>query len=146
MGMTSLGDDNRKALLMVLAISFHNIPEGLAVAVSTLWRRRPYSQARGNTGSCHSASSACSQAATGPTTTAMLNATRNARAAVLVATLTGLVEPLAALVSVLVLGTSLSEETLANALVVVGGIMVTVSLKELLPEVCAACRPGPCGR
>lgn len=73
----------------------------------------------------------------------MLNATRNARAAVLVATLTGLVEPFAALISVLVLGSSLSAEALANALVVVGGIMVTVSLKELLPEVRAPVRALP---
>lgn len=65
----------------------------------------------------------------------MLNATRNARAAVVVATLTGLVEPFAALVSVLVLGSSVSAEVLANALVVVGGIMITVCFKELLPEV-----------
>jgi ZIP family zinc transporter len=129
--MTSLGDNNRKALLMVLAIAFHNIPEGLAVAVSTflpvLRHLLPL------LGSVSFTSLNVFPLSAAPS--AMLNATRNARAAVLVATLTGLVEPVAALISVLVLGSSLSAEALANALVVVGGIMVTVSLKELLPEV-----------
>ena len=49
-------------------------------------------------------------------------------------TATGLVEPLAAVLAVVALAPYITEMTLDYSLLYVGGVMVTVSVRELLPE------------
>ena len=65
---------------------------------------------------------------------AFIEATGQKRRAVIVATCTGLVEPVSAVLSVAIFSSLLTKEYLDYSLIGVGGIMLTVSLKELLPQ------------
>eukprot|EP00940_MAST-03C_sp_MAST-3C-sp2_P000533 g533.t1 len=105
-----------RIVLIVLAIALHNIPEGIAVA------------------------------------TALYQATRRKHFSFILATMTGMVEPLSAIIAVLALdagsGGSRSDDDVGGAsgnlervryvsqmsLAVVAGVMVQVSLSELIPE------------
>ena len=65
--------------------------------------------------------------------TAVFLATRSRERAFVVASATGLVEPLAAVLSAAILAPVLSPELLEAALLLVAGVMVTVSAVELAP-------------
>ena len=86
----------RRPMLM-LAVTLHNIPEGIAVAIPIYY------------------------------------ATQKRGKAVRFATLSGLAEPLGGLLGYIVLRSVLTPSLLACVLAVVAGIMVYISLDELLP-------------
>eukprot|EP00939_MAST-03C_sp_MAST-3C-sp1_P001669 g1669.t1 len=104
---------NHHVILIVLAIILHNIPEGIAVA------------------------------------TALFQATKHRYLSFVVATFTGLVEPISAILAVVLLSgavssgsdTSSATSSLENihfisqvSLAAVGGVMVQVSVAELVPQ------------
>lgn len=93
-------DDRRLGLVVMIAISIHNVPEGVAISVPVL-------------------------AATGSRWKALL-----------MTLISGFAEPLGAVIA-LGLATvhgAPSKSTMHNMLCVVGGVMAAVALKELLPE------------
>eukprot|EP00049_Salpingoeca_infusionum_P015150 m.291009 g.291009 ORF g.291009 m.291009 type:complete len:633 (-) comp15822_c1_seq9:309-2207(-) len=116
----------KSALLTALALAAHNAPEGLAVGVTAgASSQRALLMVVAMT--IHNIPEGVAVAV------ACLNVVKDAKFAVIIATATGLVEPLAAVLSTLVLGSDVSEETLTIALLVVAGVMIVVTAKELLP-------------
>lgn len=95
--MASLVNTN-KTLLMVLAISLHNLPEGISVACP------------------------------------IYAATGSKSSAIWWATLSGLSELVGSILAVCFLGPYLTAAGLDYSLMCVGGVMVAVSAKELLPQ------------
>eukprot|EP00628_Pelagophyceae_sp_CCMP2097_P035105 CAMPEP_0184276378 /NCGR_PEP_ID=MMETSP0977-20130417/49301_1 /TAXON_ID=483370 /ORGANISM="non described non described, Strain CCMP2097" /LENGTH=105 /DNA_ID=CAMNT_0026582283 /DNA_START=1 /DNA_END=315 /DNA_ORIENTATION=- len=69
-------------------------------------------------------------------------ALRDKRAAFLTAALTGLVEPIAAVLSAALLAPIITEAFVEVALLFVAGIMLAVSLQELVPPAFKAHRVG----
>ena len=116
----------RSALLFTLAIAIHNFPEGIATVASAF----------DNTGIATSVALAVAIhnipegiAVALP----LLYGTGDRRKAFGWATLSGLAEPLGALVGMLILLPFLSPTLLAVLFAVVAGIMVYISFDELLP-------------
>lgn len=116
----------RSALLFTLAIAIHNFPEGIATVASAF----------DNTGIATSVALAVAIhnipegiAVALP----LLYGTGNRRKAFGWALLSGLAEPLGALVGILILLPFLSTTLLAVLFAVVAGIMVYISFDELLP-------------
>lgn len=134
---------SRLAFVMFVALSLHNLPEGVAVAVSSL-----SSTAQGNDMTLaiavHNAVEGLALA------TPVLAATGSLWKAVAAALVSGLTEPLGALVTLLALGQAQAgsgagpattqglEAVLSAVTCVVAGVMTQVSLQELLPEAYAA--------
>ena len=58
--------------------------------------------------------------------------------------LQGLVEPLSAVLSVVLLGPFLTQTVLDSSLLFVAGVMVSVSLQELVPQALAESKPHAC--
>ena len=116
----------RSALLFTLAIAIHNFPEGIATVASAF----------DNTGIATSVALAVAIhnipegiAVALP----LLYGTGSRKKAFWIGTLTGLAEPLGALVCMLVLLPFLSATLLGILFAVVAGIMVFISFDELLP-------------
>lgn len=116
----------RSALLFTLAIAIHNFPEGIATVASAF----------GDTGIATSVALAVAIhnipegiAVALP----LLYGTGNRRKAFGWATLSGLAEPLGAIVGMLILLPFLSPTLLAVLFATVAGIMVYISFDELLP-------------
>jgi len=93
-------DDSRLGFIVMFAIAVHNIPEGIAISVP------------------------------------VLSATGSHRKALYMTLLSGMAEPLGAAVALVLTHSSgaPSERAMNNLLCAVGGVMSAVSLKELLPE------------
>jgi len=93
-------DDERQGMVVMVAIAIHNIPEGIAISVP------------------------------------VLSATGSRWKAVWMTLLSGIAEPLGACVALMLtnLNGAPSEQTMHDMLCAVGGVMSAVSLKELLPE------------
>lgn len=96
--MLSSTQSEERGITLAFAIALHNIPEGLAIAVP------------------------------------LYVATQNAARSILWTLVSGLSEPLGALLCVLFLNSSLDETTLTFILCIVGGIMCAVSFMELIPQ------------
>lgn len=90
--------DQRLGLTVMLAIAVHNIPEGVAVAIPTL------------------------------------DATKSKCMAISVALLSGMTETLGAVVAILVLQPYLTANVIEELLIFVAGIMCYIAFFELLPE------------
>lgn len=95
--LTSL-ESKRLGFIVMLAIAMHNIPEGLTIAVTI--------RAAGGT----------------------------KMKALLMALLSGLSEPLGAIIAIMVLLPYLTEWLIALMMCFVAGVMVTVAFSELIPE------------
>ena len=112
---------------MTLALAFHNAPEGLAVGVAAAHEDATRAATMALAIGMHNVPEGVAVA------TSVLLATRSRPRAFVVATATGLVEPVSAVLSAAVLNPFLSPELLEASLLLVAGVMLTVSLGELLP-------------
>lgn len=123
------------AMILTLALTAHNFPEGLAVAVSSLQSER--------LGFVVMAAIAVHNIPEGiAIAMPVLDATGSRWRAMQLATLSGLAEPLGALLAVTLIPSSAIQGRGMDALLcVIGGIMSSVALTELLPEAQAQGRP-----
>ena len=116
----------RSAMMFAIAIGVHNFPEGMATVAAAF----------DNTGIAASVALAVAihNIPEGITVAVpLLYGTGSRRKAFYIGTLTGLAEPLGALVCMLILLPFLSTTLLAVLFAVVAGIMVFISFDELLP-------------
>lgn len=130
----------RSALLTTLALAAHNAPEGLAVGMASL--QDEASTSPSPAGAQPAQHTALVVFAIGlhnipegvAVAVALYNSSHRKLQSCLWSTATGLVEPLAAVLAVVALAPYITEMTLDYSLLYVGGVMVTVSVRELLPE------------
>ena len=121
----------RLGVLLTAAMGVHNLPEGLTVALST----------GSEVGPLLAAAIAVHNISEGAIVAGPLFAATNSRAiAFWVSTVSGLAEPLGAVIAVLLLRPSRVATALPPALGVAGGLMASVTLLDLLPEGLACCR------
>lgn len=127
----------RLAVLMMVALTAHNFPEGLAVAVSSL--QSP------EAGFVVMVAIAVHNIPEGiAIAMPVLDATGSPMKAMQMATLSGLAEPFGAFVALVLLPQGMLEGRGMDALLsAVGGIMTCVALLELFPEAYAQGRPLP---
>lgn len=125
------GKQWRLALIMMLALTAHNFPEGLAVAVSSMESQR--------LGFVVMAAIAVHNIPEGiAIAMPVFDATKSRMRAMQMATLSGLAEPLGALVALTMLPPEMLEgRGMDGLLCAVGGIMTCVALIELFPEAIA---------
>lgn len=125
----------RLAVVMMLALTAHNFPEGIAVAVSGLESAR--------LGMVVMIAIAVHNIPEGiAIAVPVLDATRSHWKAVLMASLSGVAEPMGALMALTVLPTSMTTGlAMENLLSFVGGVMSAVAAIELIPEAHAQKRP-----
>lgn len=125
----------RLAFVMMMALTAHNFPEGIAVAVSSLESQ--------HLGLVVMIAIAVHNVPEGiAIAVPVLDATRNHWKAVIAASMSGLAEPVGALMALTVLPRSMTTgDAMENLLSFVGGIMSAVALLELLPEAFAQNRP-----
>jgi len=125
----------RLAVLLTVALTAHNFPEGLAVAVSSL--------SSDHLGFVVMAAIAMHNIPEGiAIAMPVLEATGSRWRAMQMAVLSGLAEPLGALVAVTVLPANFVEGRGMDALLCgVGGVMTSVAFTELLPEALAERQP-----
>lgn len=118
----------RLAVLLTVALTAHNFPEGLAVAVSSL--------SSDHLGLVVMAAIAMHNIPEGiAIAMPVLQATGSRWRAMQMATLSGLAEPLGAFVAVTALPTNAVQgRCMAALLCCIGGIMTSVALTELIPE------------
>mmetsp|Transcript_30961 Transcript_30961/g.69667 ORF Transcript_30961/g.69667 Transcript_30961/m.69667 type:complete len:330 (+) Transcript_30961:15-1004(+) len=117
----------RLALVMMVVLTLHNFPEGLAVAVSAM--QSPH------LGVVVMVAIAIHNIPEGIAIAVPLYAsTGNKGQALLMTLLSGFSEPLGAMVALVFLRHSISEQILENVLCFVAGIMTTVAVWELFPE------------
>ena len=117
----------RTGTLVALGLAVHNFPEGMVVFVSTLESL--------SLGAVLAIAIAIHNVPEGiAVAVPIYHATGNRARAVLYATLSGLAEPLGALIGAFVLLPLVSAGALSYALPFVAGIMVFISLDELLPS------------
>lgn len=115
----------RLGLLMAFTMTLHNLPEGFAVAFSAFT----------DFGPVMAAAIAVHNIPEGVIVAAPVYAATGSRwKALAVATLSGLSEPLGALLALLSMKPFFTEETLQYLLAFVGGIMAAVCVVELWPE------------
>lgn len=135
-GTTTLSDDVvakhhgatfRVGVLTAISLTLHNLPEGLAVMLSS-----KHSEERGITLAfaiaLHNIPEGLAIAVP------LYVSTQNATRSILWTVVSGLSEPLGALLCVLFFNNSLDETTLTFILCIVGGIMCAVSFVELIPQ------------
>ena len=124
----TLGDENlmRSGLFTGLAIGIHNFPEGLAAFGTALSNVK--------LGIFTTIAIAIHNIPEGISVSVpIFYATRDRKKAFIYSFLSGLTEPIGAIISFIMLMPFLSEQLLASLLAFVAGIMVYVSLDELLP-------------
>lgn len=123
---TDLKKLRRGGLLIALAIALHNFPEGLITFMSAL--ENPA------LGVSLALAIAIHNIPEGIAIAAPLRAaTGDKRRAFVYAALSGLAEPVGALIGIVLLGVTLPASTFGIILAAVGGIMVFICLDELLP-------------
>ncbi|GAA5164731.1 zinc transporter ZupT [Ornithinimicrobium tianjinense] len=116
----------RSGMLLAAVVGLHNLPEGLATFMSTL--QDP------TAGITLAVAIAIHNVPEGVAVAAPIFAATASRARALTwATLSGLAEPVGAVVGYLLLRAILPEEWLILSLTLVAGMMLAVSFKELLP-------------
>lgn len=119
--------NGRLGLLMMVVLTAHNFPEGLAVAVSALSSQR--------LGAVVMLAIAIHNVPEGiAIAVPIYAATGSAKRAFLMAFLSGLSEPLGAFVALVILGDNVTQSAVENLLCFVAGVMTTVAILELLPE------------
>jgi ZIP family zinc transporter len=122
------GKLKRVAILLMLGITIHNFPEGIAVFFSSLSNIK--------LGVLMAIAIAMHNIPEGiAVSMPILYATRNRRKALAYSFLSGIAEPIGALLSFIVLYNFLNEFILGLILSAVAGIMIFISFDELLPYV-----------
>ena len=114
-------------LVTAFGISLHNFPEGIAVYLSCLARKPVVSLPLTFSVSAHNIPEGMAVAAP------IYAATGSKWQAIKYTTLSGVCEPLGAMAVALVLGPLMTEWVVQVLLAAVGGIMVVISFKELIP-------------
>lgn len=129
------GKQWRLAMIMMLALTAHNFPEGLAVAVSSMESER--------LGLVVMSAIAVHNVPEGiAIAMPVFDATKSRMQAVQMATLSGLAEPLGALFALTIIPQEYLQGRGMDALLcLVGGIMTCVALVELFPEAKAQNEP-----
>ncbi len=118
----------KTAAITMLALTLHNLPEGLAVAVSTL-DSQPHGITIALAVALHNIPEGLAIA------TPILASTKNPRKAMIWTACSGMSEPLGAIFAVSVLGgNGISRDSLRMILCLVAGMMSAVSIKELIPQ------------
>jgi ZIP family zinc transporter len=127
------GKQWRLAMVMMLALTAHNFPEGLAVAISSMESER--------LGFVVMAAIAVHNVPEGiAIAMPVFDASKSRMRALQMATLSGLAEPLGALVALTMLPPDMLRGRGMDALLcIVGGIMTCVAFIELFPEARAQC-------
>ena len=116
----------RLGILLTITRALHNFPEGLAVAASSLQSRE--------LGLTMTIAIAIHNIPEGLCVAVPIYAaTRNIYKSVLLATLSGLTEPMGAVLALVLFG-DVEVEVLDQVLCFVAGIMISVSCRELIPE------------
>ena len=116
----------RSGMLLAAVVALHNLPEGLATFVSTL--KQP------SGGITLAVAIAIHNVPEGLAVAAPIYAaTRSKAQALFWASVSGLAEPVGAVVGYLLLRALLPDEWLVLSLALVAGMMLTVSFRELLP-------------
>ncbi len=116
----------RTGMFLALGIAIHNFPEGMAVFYSTLYDYR--------LGVAIAVAIAIHNIPEGIAVSTPIYAATGSRAkGFLFALLSGLAEPLGAIVSALILLPFLTEQLLGYVLAGISGLMVYISIDELLP-------------
>jgi zinc transporter, ZIP family len=118
----------RVGLLSAITLTAHNLPEGMAVAISTMGSAK--------LGLKLSVAIALHNIPEGLAIACPLIMSKRYSPwqAISVALVSGLSEPLGALLTLLVLQNIITQERIDYALAYVGGVMMAVALLELLPE------------
>jgi len=132
-GLEKLGSEARSrrlALLLFFSLTAHNIPEGFAVAVSTMsgeWFGLTVCIAV----ALHNIPEGLTLAV------ATYDWTKSRWKAVLVPTLAGLAEPLGAVLALSLFRDQITTKLVDDLLVAVAGVMFCIAIAELLPEAAA---------
>eukprot|EP00756_Hemistasia_phaeocysticola_P065904 Hpha_TRINITY_DN8873_c0_g1::TRINITY_DN8873_c0_g1_i1::g.141421::m.141421/K07238/TC.ZIP, zupT, ZRT3, ZIP2; zinc transporter, ZIP family len=120
----------KSAVLTTLALAAHNAPEGLSVGLVSAGGEQKRTALVAVAMALHNVPEGMAVAV------AVRRATGDNAWSIIVATCTGLVEPVTAVLSVLALSRWLSPSLLAPVNVVVAGVMTAVSVRDLLPQAC----------
>ncbi|MEM2899153.1 MAG: zinc transporter ZupT [Thermoplasmata archaeon] len=116
----------RTSILLAITICIHNLPEGLATLFATLSNTR-LGFAIAFAVALHNIPEGIS------VSIPIYYATKSRKKALLYSSLSGLTEPLGALLGLAILLPFITEKLLASTFAFVAGIMVYISLDELLP-------------
>ena len=115
-------------ILNMLALMLHNFPEGIATFISA-YQNMDLGIKLGIAIMLHNIPEGISIAVP------IYYATKNKKEAIKKAFLSGLAEPLGALLAFLIFKNFITESFLSSILLLVAGIMITISIEEMYPEV-----------
>lgn len=118
----------RVGLLSMIALMLHNFPEGIATFMAS-YNDLSAGISLGIAIMLHNIPEGIS------ISVPIYYATGSKKRGVIYSLISGLAEPLGAILAFIVLKNYINEITIALVLVIVAGIMITISINEMLPEV-----------
>lgn len=131
--LNNINDIDKRTKMLVLAVTLHNIPEGMAVGVAFASLLNPILSIELSAAFALSIGIAIQNFPEGATISLPLRAKEiDRKKAFLVGTLSGIVEPIAAILTILL--SSFIGELLPFLLAFAAGAMIFVIVEELIPE------------